>query len=133
VRPQYSLARQTVGFEMTKMLQEIKEDVDFVKSHSLQPKWYKILKVFILIGVLAGYYYFFGSTKTVIFLAVFLLLSLVVHMIYRMKTNKWKQSWLDFVVIEEDNKMKAKSIGKYYYSAIILNAVISILISQVIP
>lgn len=118
---------------MTKLLQEITDDLDFVRSHTLQPKWYKVLKVFILAGVLAGFYFFFGPTKTVTFLAVFLLLSLVVHMIYRINTNKWKQSWLDFVVVEENNKMKARSIGKYYYSAIILNAIISILISQVIP
>jgi hypothetical protein len=125
-----------IGLEnsvMGKLPQDIKEDVDFVKSHTLQPKWYKVLKVFILAGVLAGYYFFFGWKKTIVFFAVFLFLSLLVHLIYRAKTNKFKQTWLDFVVVEENNKPKAKSIGIYYYSAIIFNAILSILISQVIP
>ena len=118
---------------MTKLIQEIKEDVDFVKSHSLQPKWYKVLKVFILVGFLAGYYSFFGWNKTVVFFAVFLFLSLLVHLLYRTKTNKWKRSWLDFVVIKKGDEIKAKSIGIYYYSAIIFNALLSALISQVVP
>ncbi len=117
---------------MTKLLQEIKEDVDFVKSHSLQPKWYKFLKVFILAGFLVGYYFLFGLTKTVIFFTIFLFLSFLVHLLYRAKTNKWKRSWLNFVVVEENNETKAKSIGKYYYSAIILNAILSVIISLAI-
>ena len=118
---------------MTKLLQEIKDDVDFVKSHTLQPKSYKVLKVFILAGFLAGYYFLFGLTKTAIFLAVFIFLSLALHMLYRTKTKKYKQSWLDFVVAKEGGEIKPKSIGIYYYLAIILNAIISIIISQVIP
>ena len=117
---------------MTKLFQEIKEDVGFVKSHSLQPKWYKVLKVFILAGFLAGYYFLFGLTKTVVFFAAFLFLSLLVHLLYRAKTNKWKRSWLDFIVAEEGGEIKAKSIGIYYYSAIILSAILSALISQAI-
>lgn len=126
------LARQEDS-TMTKLIQEIKEDVDFVKSHSLQPKWYKVLKVFILVGFLAGYYSFFGWNKTVVFFAVFLFLSLLVHLLYHTKTNKWKRSWLDFVVIKKGDEIKAKSIGIYYYSAIIFNALLSALISQVVP
>ena len=118
---------------MTKLLQEIKEDVNFVKSHTLQPKWYKFLKMFILAGFVAGYYFLFGPTKTAVFFAVFLFLSLLVHLLYRAKTNKWKQSWLDFVVAKEGNEIKAKSIGIYYYLAILLNAILSALVSQVFP
>ncbi len=118
---------------MTKLLQEIKDDLDFVKFHTLQPKWYKVLKVIILAGFLAGYYFLFGLTKTVIFFVVFLFLSLLVHLLYRAKTNKWKRNWLDFVVVEEHNEIKAKRIGIYYYSAIIFNALLSALISQVVP
>ncbi len=117
---------------MGKLLQDIKEDVNFVKSHTVQPKWYKVLKVFILAGGLAGYYFFFGWMKTVVFFAVFLFLSLLVHLLYRAKTNKWKRSWLDFVVVEEGGEIKAKSIGIYYYSAIMFNALLSALVSQLV-
>jgi Ca2+-dependent lipid-binding protein len=118
---------------MTKLIQEIKDDFDFVKSHTLQPKWYKVLKVFILAGFLAGYYFLFGRSKTIVFSAVFLFLSLLVHLLYRAKTNKWKRSWLDFVVAKEGDETKAERIGKYYYSAIILNAILSVIVSQVVP
>ena len=115
---------------MTRLLDEIKVDLDFIRSHSLQPKWYKVLKVFILLGFLVGYYSLFGILKSVVFFATFLSLSLLVHLLYRAKTLKFKQSWLDFVVVEEDGEIKAKSIGKFYYLAIIINAIISVVISQ---
>ena len=118
---------------MNKLVDELKYDFNFIKSHSLQPKWYKVLKVFILLGFLAGYYFLFGSIKTMIFFAVFILLSALVHLVYRVKTRKWKQSWLDFVVVEENNEIRAKSIGKYYYSAIVLNTILSVVISQILP
>ena len=118
---------------MMKLLNEIKDDVSFIKSHTMQPKWYKILKIFILLGFLAGYWYLFGTIKTGIFFAVFMVLSLLVHVVYRVKTNKWKRNWLDFVVVEEAGEIKAKSIGKFYYSAVVINAVLSLVISQVIP
>jgi len=117
---------------MRKLLEEIKLDVNFVKSHTLQPKWYKVLKVFIVAGFVMGYGFLFGLLKTAIFFAVFIFLSSIVHLIYRTKTNKWKRSWLDFVVVEEDNEIKARSIGKFYYSAVIINAILAILISQLI-
>jgi hypothetical protein len=117
---------------MAKLLDELKYDLSFVKSHTLQPKWYKILKVFILVGFLVGYYFLSGLTKTAVFLVVFVLLSTLVHMIYRTQTNKWTQSWLDFIVIKEDGKRTNKRIGKYYYSAIVINAVISVIVSQLL-
>jgi len=115
-----------------KLLEEIRYDLRFIKSHTVQPKWYKVLKIFILVGFLAAYWYWFGFLKTVIFLAVFLFLSFLLHMLYRLKTHKYTQSWLDFVVVEENNEIKAKSIGKFYYSAIVFNAIIALIISQVI-
>lgn len=117
---------------MPNLLQEVKEDVDFVKSHTLQPKWYKFGKIFILLGVLAGYYALFGWRKTVVFLGVFLLLSLVLHMLYRVKTHKFTRSWLDFVVVEEDGQPKAQRIGGYYYVAIVVNTVLAVAASQLL-
>jgi hypothetical protein len=115
---------------MARLLKEIKDDLSFIKSHTLQPQWYKVLKVFILVGFLAGYYYLFGFMKTAIFFAVFMLLMLLVHLVYRIKTNKFQKSWLDFVVEKTDEGNKAKSIGKFYYGAIILNALCSVIVSQ---
>ena len=117
---------------MAKLIDEIKHDASFIKSHTLQPQWYKILKIFIVIGFLVGYYFFFGFLKTLLFAASFFTLSLVVHLVYRIKTKKWTQSWLDFVVVKENNEIKAERIGKYYYLAIALNAIISLAISQVL-
>lgn len=118
---------------MTNLLDELKYDLSFIKSHTLQPMWFKILKVFILLGFLVGYDYLFGIIKTVVFFAIFLFLSFLVHLLYRVRTNKWNRSWLDFVVIEEHNEIKAKSIGKFYYSAIVLNAMLALAISQMVP
>ena len=115
---------------MAKLLEEIKFDLNFVKSHTLQPKWYKVFKIFMLIGAIAAYYYFFGLSKTIVFLAVFFFLSFLLHMIYRIKTKKYTQSWLDLKVVKEGNEVKAKSIGKFYYLAVAINAIISIAISQ---
>jgi hypothetical protein len=118
---------------MTHLLDEIKIDVAFVRSHTLQPKWYKALKVVILAGFLAGYGYLFGLARLAAFLVSFLLLSLVVHLIYRARTQRWQRSWLDFVVAEANGKRAAQSIGKFYYAAIVLNAVLSVVISQALP
>ena len=115
------------------LLAEIRYDLNFIKLHTIQPQWYKLLKVFILVGFLVGYWRLFGFTKTVVFFAVFIFLSLFVHLLYRAKTNRFKRSWLDFVVIGEGNEIKAKSIGKFYYMAIVLNASIAVAISQAFP
>jgi hypothetical protein len=117
---------------MSKLMQEVKDDFNFIKSHTLQPQWYKVAKLFIILGFLVGYYLLFGFTPMVIFFIVFMLLSTLVHLIYRTKTKKFTQSWLDFIVVEEDNQAKAKSIGKYYYSAIVINAILSVMISQIL-
>ena len=117
---------------MTKLVNEIKHDLSFIKSHTLQPQWYKVLKIFVVLGFLVGYYALFGILKTLLFFAVFIFLSFLVHLIYRVNTNKWTQSWLDFVVIEENNEIKPESIGKFYYMAIVVNAILSLVISQLL-
>jgi hypothetical protein len=115
---------------MSKLLREIKDDLGFIKSHTLQPSWYKVLKVFILAGFLAGHYFLFGFRKTAIFLAVFLFLMLLVHLVYRVKTDKFRKSWLDFIVVESNQGVRAESIGKFYYAAVILSALCSVAIGQ---
>lgn len=103
-----------------------------MKGHTLQPKWYKVLKVFILIGFLFGYNYFFGGLKTIVFFALFAAISAAIHFMYRIKTHKWKQSWLDFVVFKEGEKIKYKRIGIYYYCMVLGNFIISIFLSQIL-
>jgi hypothetical protein len=117
---------------MTKLIDEIKYDLNFLKSHTLQPKWFKILKIFILLGFLAGYYFLFGLMATMLFFAAFIFLMLVVHFAYRIKTKKYTISWLDFVVIEDGGEQKPQRIGKYYYPAIIVNAILAFIICQVL-
>jgi hypothetical protein len=117
---------------MGKLLDEIKCDLTFVRSHTLQPGWYKLLKVFIVLAFLLVYYLLFGMLKTLLFFAVFILLSLVVHMLYRWKTEKYTKSWLDFIVVEEGGMKKPNRIGIFYYLAIVVNASVSILVSQVL-
>ena len=117
---------------MSKLLDEIKLDLDFLKSHTLQPKWYKILKVFILIGFMVGFYFLFGWAASLFFFTTFLFLMLIVHFTYRIKTNKYTSNWLDFVVVEEQGDQKKKRIGKYYYPAILMNLIIAFIVSQVL-
>jgi hypothetical protein len=114
-----------------KLADETKYDLNFLKSHSLQPQWFKILKVFILLGVSVGYYFLFGLRATILFFVTFFSLMLIVHFAYRIKTNKYTTSWLDFVVVQEGEEIKMKRIGKYYYSAVIMSAIIALIISQV--
>jgi len=117
---------------MSNLFQEIADDVIFIKIHTLQPHWFKVLKVFLLVGTLVGYYFLFGLLKTLVFLIVFLILMLIVHLVYRKKTNKFQKNWLDFVIEGTPDNPKQKSIGKYYYASIIFNALVAVLISQLI-
>jgi len=109
----------------------MKHDLNFLKSHTLQPKWYKILKVFILICFLLGYHFLFGLVATIFFFMTFIALMLVVHFTYRIKTNRFTKNWLDFIVIV-DGEQKKKRIGKYYYPAIVVNLIVSFIVSLVL-
>lgn len=117
---------------MRKIIDQIVFDVQYIKHHKLQPGWFKILKVFILIGIVAAYVVFFGWVKTVIFTGAFLLSSLIIHYIYRFKTKRFTTSWLDFHVREENGLVTTDRIGIFYYLAIITNALIAFLITQLI-
>ena len=116
---------------MNKLIKEINYDFNFIRSHTLQPKWFKVLKIFLLLGFLGGYVFLFGWGKMFVFLVSFMALSASLHFVYRAKTKRWKESWLDFIVYEEDGETKYKRIGMFYYLAIILNAILSFIISQI--
>jgi hypothetical protein len=117
---------------MAKLLDEIKTDVAFIKSHTLQPQWYKVFKIILLVGFFLVYNILFGLLKTIVFFAIFFFFGVLIHMTYRIKTNTWTRSWLDFKVTEEDGVMKPTGIGLYYYLAIAVSAVASLIISQVL-
>ena len=118
---------------MSKLLEEIKYDLSFIQSHTLQPKWFKVLKVFLLLGFLGFYVFLFGWGRMIVFVISFFGLMLIVHFMYRAKTERFSRSWLDFIVYEEDGQKKYKRIGMYYYGSIIVNAVLSFIISQIWP
>jgi hypothetical protein len=115
---------------MSKLLDEILVDLRFIRGHALQPKWFKVLKVLILLAALVGFYLWLGLARTVAFFAIFFLLMLVVHLTYRVKTHKFTQSWLDFIVVEENGVRRAKSIGIFYYLSILINAAIAFAITR---
>jgi hypothetical protein len=60
-------------------------------------------------------------------------LSLVLHLIYRAKTQRLQRSWLDFMVADENGERVAQSIGKFYDAAVVLNAVLAVILSQALP
>ena len=120
------------GEPMSSPLKEIKDDASFIKSHTLQPQWYKILKVFLLLGFLGTHLFFYSSRKTLIFSGLFFSLSLVVHLLYRIKTEKFTTSWLDFNVTEINGQLEYERIGIYYYSFIIFNIVLSLLVAHMV-
>jgi hypothetical protein len=107
-------------------------DARFVRGHRLQPGWFKALKVVILLAVVAGYVVLFGPARTAVFVAVFLGLSLVVHLVYRAGTARFTRTWLDFRVREVDGRMVPVSIGRVCYSAVAANAVIAVAASQLL-
>lgn len=117
---------------MKRFLEEIKFDTSFIKAHTLQPQWYKIMKVFLILGFLAGYNFLYGTPKLLIFCGFFFSLSLVVHMAYRINTKKFTQSWLDFKVTEKDGDLEYQRIGIYYYLAVAINGIVSFVVSQLL-
>jgi hypothetical protein len=92
----------------------------------------KIIKVFILAGLLEGNSFISGPPKTLLFLTAFLILCALIHLTYPSKTCKWAQTWLGFIVGKEDNSTKFKRIVIYYYSTILVSAIISLVICQVV-
>lgn len=106
--------------------------MDFIRGHTLQPQWYKILKVFLLLAGLAGYSFFFGWKRTLIFSLIFFGLASLVHLTYRAKTQKFTRSWLDFEVTEQEGRLQYRPIGKYYYLAVISSLLLAFLLSQLV-
>jgi len=102
------------------IVEEIKKDINFIKKHTLQPAWWKITKIFVLLGSLIIIFYIFGILKTIIWFSIILILGVTIHFIYRIKTHTYTKSWLDFKVIEKEGKLTYGRIGFLYYTLVVI-------------
>ena len=102
------------------MIKEIKKDISFIRNHKLQPKWFKILKVFLLLSVVVLFMFILGIIESIIWFLSFLFLGVMIHVLYRKKTSVFTKSWMDFRVIKKDEGLEYKRIGIVYYSLVFL-------------
>ncbi len=79
--------------------------------------------------VITGFVWLFGWKRAIVFTVAFLILSLIVHMMYRIQTRKFTRNWLDFVIVEDEEENIRQGIGVVYYAWVILNAVIAFIVS----
>jgi hypothetical protein len=107
------------------IIKEIQKDILFVKNHTLQPLWFKITKVFVLIGIALVLFFVLGFVKTIIWFSIFLPLGLIVHLTYRIKTLNYTKSWMDFEVKEVEGKRIYGRIGFLYYSLVMMMILLS--------
>lgn len=117
---------------MKKIFDEIVYDAKFIQGHTLQPQGYKVFKVFLLLGLMIGFVLILGSRKALVFFGSFFGLGLVLHMLYRINTKRYTQSWLDFKVAEKDGKLEYERIGIYYYLMVVIIGMIAFVLSQVL-
>jgi len=99
---------------------EIKKDIEFLKNHTLQPTWWIKVKVFLLIASLLVLYSIFGIIKAIIWISVILVCVTFFHLTYRIKTDTYTKSWMDFKVKEKNGKQIYERIGLFYYSLVML-------------
>lgn len=99
---------------------EIIKEINFIKNHTLQPAWWKITKIFVLLGVLIIIFLVFGMLKTLIWFSILIILALILHFTYRIKTSAYTKSWMDFKVKKVKGKLTYARIGFFYYSLVIL-------------
>jgi uncharacterized membrane protein HdeD (DUF308 family) len=114
---------------MKNIWEGIISDAKYIRDHELQPKWYKIFKTFLVLVGAYAFFQVFGGRKTLVFLGCFFTLGLVLHLVYRINTRQFTQTWLDFVIEDVDGELKTKPIGIYYYLAILVNLILSFLAS----
>jgi hypothetical protein len=100
------------------LIEDIKIDIQFLKGHTLQPTWWKIVKVFVLVGGFVIVYSIFGVSKTIIWISLILVFGGIVHLTYRIKTHTYTKSWMDFKVNEVEGKRTYGRIGLFYYSLV---------------
>ena len=107
------------------IINEFKKDISFIIHHKLQPKWFKLFKILLLLSVITFYFFFFGLLKTCIWLSTFVFSALVIHFLYRFKTQSYSKSWMDFQVKKTETGSEYKRIGLLYYSLVFISFIIS--------
>ncbi len=115
------------------ILKEAAFDANYIKNHKLQPKWWKYGKLVFLIALITTYGYIYSWQKAIVLVVTLVALAAILHMMYRINTKRFTRSWLDFRVREENGVLITEQIGRYYYTAVAIIIVISILVSQLIP
>jgi len=110
------------------IIKEIKKDINFIKKHTLQPAWWKITKIFVLLGSLMIIFYIFGIVKTIIWFSIVLILGIINHFMYRIKTHAYTKLWMDFKVMEKEGKLIYGRIGLLYYTIVIIIFLIATMI-----
>lgn len=97
-------------------LEIIKPDLNAILDTDVQPMWFKILKIIILIvgggtlWITAGFKWF-----TVILLSL-LFSGLIIHFFYRIKTKTYTKEWMGW---KPKTATGSRFIGKEYYIMII--------------
>jgi hypothetical protein len=72
------------------------------------------------LGILLVLFFILGFMKTIIWFSVFLVLGVIVHFMYRIKTDRYTRSWMDFKVKEVEGKRVYERIGFLYYSLVLI-------------
>jgi hypothetical protein len=98
----------------------LKEDIEFLKGHTLQPEWWKAAKIFLLLACLLSIYFTLGIVKAIIWIAIVIVSATMVHFTYRIKTRFYTRSWMDFKTKEIDGIRTYGRIGFLYYSLVLL-------------
>ena len=117
---------------MKKILNEIIYDAEFIKGHTLQPGWYKVLKVFLILGFLTGFFFLFGGHKLLVFCLIFFSCALIIHFLYLTMTKRYTRSWLDFKIAEIDGNLEYQRIGIYYYLMVIASLALAVVVSLLV-
>jgi hypothetical protein len=91
---------------------EIKTDIDFLRRHDLQPKWWKFGKILVLAVIIVAMVLLFEWKSVLIWFGTMLACMGAVHFMYRAKTKKYTVAWADFRVDAGDKRSK---FGVLYY------------------
>lgn len=114
------------------MIKEIiKTDVNFLRTHTTQPEWWKIAKIFVLLSAVIAAGFVFNVWKAAVWFGIIVALTAVMHFTYRSKTHVYTKSWMDFKVKEVDGKLVYGRIGYMYYplvAVIFIIATVTILL-----
>lgn len=117
---------------MSKVIREIVDDLSFIRSHPLEPHRSMVFKIFMIPGFLAGFCFLFGMIKTILFLITFLILKLGGSHGLSGESQDVEAQLARSVLPEEDGEPKATGIGKFCYTVVVVNLLISPAINRLL-